>query len=207
MRTFGSLFAAFFALFVFCGAAPKAPVPPRSNYNPFETFAPLALPDPVNRYRSAGGVPGPDYWQNRADYKIHATLDTAANVLTADETITYTNNSPDALDCLWLQLDQNIYRKDSRARAAGGRNVPMATEGFVLDKIEIGNTAADYIVTDTRAQIRLPQPLGARGGKLEIRIRYHYEIPGPFGGRTAHDKSAERRNLRHRPMVSAHGGI
>ena len=186
MRIFRSLFAAFFALFALSAAAPKTPAPPKSTFNPFETFAPLTLPDPVNRYRSASGVPGPDYWQNRADYKIHATLDTAANVLSADEIITYTNNSPDALDSLWLQLDQNIYRKDSRARAASGRNVPMSTEGFVLDAVEIANTPADYIVDDTRMQIRLARALEARGGKLEIHIRYHYEMPGAFGGRTAH---------------------
>ena len=186
MRIFRSLFAAFFALFALSAAAPKTPAPPKSTFNPFETFAPLTLPDPVNRYRSASGVPGPDYWQNRADYKIHATLDTAANVLSADEIITYTNNSPDALDSLWLQLDQNIYRKDSRARAASGRNVPMSTEGFVLDAVEIANAPADYIVDDTRMQIRLARALEARGGKLEIHIRYHYEMPGAFGGRTAH---------------------
>jgi len=186
MRIFRSLFAAFFALFALSAAAPKTPAPPKSTFNPFETFAPLTLPDPVNRYRSASGVPGPDYWQNRADYKIHATLDTAANVLSADEIITYTNNGPDALDSLWLQLDQNIYRKDSRARAASGRNVPMSTEGFVLDAVEIANAPADYIVDDTRMQIRLARALEARGGKLEIHIRYHYEMPGAFGGRTAH---------------------
>lgn len=187
MRIFRSLLAAAFAIVVLSGAAKKSEVPaPKSTFNPFETFAPLTLPDPVNRYRSASGVPGPDYWQNRADYKIHAALDTAANVLTADEVITYTNNSPDALDSLWLQLDQNIYRKDSRARAASGRNVPMSTEGFVLDAVEIANTPADYIVDDTRMQIRLARALEARGGKLEIHIRYHYEMPGAFGGRTAH---------------------
>jgi hypothetical protein len=188
MRIFRNLFAAFFALFVLCGAAPKA-LAPQSVFNPFETFAPLTLPDPVNRYRSAGGVPGPDYWQNRVDYKIRATLDPASNTLGAEEIITYTNNSPDALDCLWLQLDQNIYRKDARARTAGGRNVAASTEGFVLDKVEIGTEAADYIVNDTRAQIRLSRPLGPHGGKIEIHIRYHYQIPGTFGGRTAHDKS------------------
>ena len=185
MRIFGSLLAATFAVVALSGAA-KKPEVFKSTFNPFETFAPLTLPDPVNRYRSASGVPGPDYWQNRADYKIHATLDTAANVLSADEIITYTNNGPDALDSLWLQLDQNIYRKDSRARAASGRNVPMSTEGFVLDAVEIANAPADYIVDDTRMQIRLARALEARGGKLEIHIRYHYEMPGAFGGRTAH---------------------
>ena len=90
MKGLANVLAAMLSILVFSGAANKAPAP-KSTFNPFETFAPLTLPDPVNRYRSASGVPGPDYWQNRADYKIHATLDTAANVLSADEIITYTD--------------------------------------------------------------------------------------------------------------------
>ena len=64
----------------------------------------------MNRYRSSNGAPGPDYWQNRADYEIHATLDPARKELSATEVITYTNHSPDALPSLWMQLDQNTYR-------------------------------------------------------------------------------------------------
>src|SRR6202522_4658797 len=89
-------------------AAPAAP------YDPRLTFAPLTLPDPVNAYRSGNGAPGPAYWQNEADYEMHATLDTQAKTLQNDEVITYTNNSPDSLASLWIHLDQNIYRKDSR---------------------------------------------------------------------------------------------
>jgi hypothetical protein len=58
-----------------------------SHYDPLQTFAPLTLPQPVNRYRSADGSPGPDYWQNRPDYEIHAMLDTALKQLSATETI------------------------------------------------------------------------------------------------------------------------
>jgi hypothetical protein len=96
-----------------CAWAP-AQAAETSVYQPSQTFAPLTFPDAVNRYRSANGAPGPDYWQNRADYEIHAALDPAAKAIAATMTITYTNNSPDRLDCLWLQLDQNIYRKDAR---------------------------------------------------------------------------------------------
>ena len=46
----------------------------KPTYNPRETFAPLTLPGPINSYRSGNGAPGPDYWQNRADYEIHATI-------------------------------------------------------------------------------------------------------------------------------------
>ena len=94
----------------------QAPQPAGGDhYDPRLTFAPLTLPQPINAYRSSNGAPGPAYWQNEADYELHATLDTAAKQLRGTETITYTNNSPDTLTSLWIQLDQNIYRKDSRA--------------------------------------------------------------------------------------------
>jgi hypothetical protein len=179
-------------------------------YDPRLTFAPLTLPDPVNAYRSSNGAPGPGYWQNEADYELHAELDTATKQLRASETITYTNNSPDTLPSLWIQLDQNIYRKDSRSQAISGgltrrrvkQNVPEPsgdevtnTEGFVFDSVEIGSdrqtTKVDYIVNDTRMQIRLAQPLPGRGGKLKIHIQYHYQIPGVWGGRTSWGNSKQ----------------
>ncbi len=173
-----------------CGRDAPTPPAPRASFDPLKTFAPLTLPQPVNAYRSADGTPGPSYWQNRADYTIHATLDTAANRLAADEIIAYTNNSPTALDCLWLQLDQNAYRKDARARYASNRPITQFTDGYVLDTVEItggGQTArADTVLSDTRLQIRLAQALPGHGGKLAIHIRYHYTVPGLFGGRTAH---------------------
>ena len=70
------------------------------------------LPTP-NSYRTASGAPGPDYWQQRADYDIKVTLDDAKQAITGRETITYTNLSPDALPYLWVQLDQNILEKNS----------------------------------------------------------------------------------------------
>src|SRR5271168_1571329 len=75
------------------------------GYDPRLTFAPLTLPDPVNAYRSSNGAPGPAYWQNEADYEMHADLDTKAKVLRASEIITYTNNSRATLPSLWVQLD------------------------------------------------------------------------------------------------------
>ena len=110
-----------FAVLALAGGSALAAQAPAAAYDPAKTFAPLTLPDPVNSYRSSNGAPGPDYWQNSADYEIHANLDTAANSLSATEVITYVNNSPDTLPSLWVQLDQNIYRKDSRSNAIGGR--------------------------------------------------------------------------------------
>src|SRR6186713_1936672 len=86
----------------------------QSVYNHKEAFNPQFYPYTGNDYRSASGEPGPKYWQNRADYKINCTLDTATNILNGDVEITYTNNSPDNLKFVWLQLDQNIYKEDSR---------------------------------------------------------------------------------------------
>ena len=166
-------------------AVAQATVP---AYDPTKTFAPLALPDPVNSYRAGNGAPGPDYWQNSADYELHATIDTAAKTLSATEVLTYTNNSPTALPSLWMNVEQNTYREDSRAGAAGGRGRAQHTEGMVFDSVEVESTGhrekAAVVVSDTRAQIRLPQPLKAHS-QLKLFITYHYTIPGTWGGRTS----------------------
>jgi hypothetical protein len=160
-----------------------------AHYDPRQTFAPLTLPEPVNRYRSSNGAPGPDYWQNRADYALHAQLDTTHKVLSASEVITYTNHSPDALTSLWIQLDQNQYRHDSRAVAADEEVRKEFTDGYSLDDVAIEvdghRSKADYVVSDARLQIRLPKPVAPAGGKIRVHIRYHYTIPGLFGGRTS----------------------
>src|SRR5262245_36762582 len=76
-------------------------------------FRRLELPPP-NSIRSGSGAPGPDYWQQRVDYVIRAMLDTVDRSVRGDERITYTNNSPDTLRYLWLQLDQNVFNSQSR---------------------------------------------------------------------------------------------
>ena len=89
----------------------------QSKYDHREAFHPFFYPNFGTEYRSASGEPGPKYWQNKADYKIDATLDPADHSVKGTVALNYINNSPDALRFLWLQLDQNIYRKDSRASA------------------------------------------------------------------------------------------
>src|SRR5580700_4095933 len=167
------LFATLAAAQTAAAQTPSSLAPP---YDPVKTFAPLALPDPVNSYRSSNGSPGPDYWQNSADYELRANLDTAAKQLSATEVITYVNHSPDTLPSLWLQLEQNAYRKDSRSIAIGGRPRADFTDGFVFDSIEIEAagkaTKPAYIISDTRMQIRLTQPLKGKGGALKIHIVY-----------------------------------
>src|ERR1700694_4473842 len=92
----------FFSLFMFFCAFAQTTV---SNYDNREAFNPQFYPYPGNEFRSAGGETGPRYWQNRADYRISCTLDTIQHGVSGDVEISYTNNSPDNLKFLWLQLD------------------------------------------------------------------------------------------------------
>ena len=88
-----------------------------SKYDHHSLFSPLFYHAQGNTYRSATGMPGPDYWQNNTDYRINVTLDTLNNEIAGTVTIRYTNNSPQELTYLWLQLDQNAFQKDSRSLA------------------------------------------------------------------------------------------
>lgn len=159
------------------------------RYDPLQAFAPFTMPQPVSPQRGASGVPGAGYWQNRADYKIHVTLDPVAKTIAGTATINYTNNSPDVLDVLWLQLDQNLYRAGSRGASAQGGKQAGTTEGMILDDVRVSSvggtqTAATPLVSDTRAQIRLKAPLAPKA-TATIAIRYHYVIPRDWGGRTS----------------------
>ncbi|WP_010184663.1 M1 family metallopeptidase [Sphingomonas sp. PAMC 26605] len=164
-----------------------------ADFDPKVAFAAQPLPDDVNVYRSSNGAPGPGYWQNRVDYAITARIDAAAKTLTATETVDYTNNSPDALPSLWMQLDQNIYRADSRAATIGGgrkgRAAGAHSDGYVIASVEVLRGKAwvtiPFVVSDTRMNVRLDQPLKGGGTKLKVRIVYRYSIPGVWGGRTS----------------------
>src|SRR5687768_13635705 len=120
-----------------------------TKYDNKEAFYPHFYPQTGNDYRSASGEPGPKYWQNRADYKLACTLDTGKHTLTGTVEINYTNNSPDNLRFLWLQADQNIYKKDSRASAtttqSGGRwaNAKF-TEGNLVKSVTIEADGQKY---------------------------------------------------------------
>lgn len=162
---------------------------PSTNFIPQRLFAPLSLPTPATAYRTGAGRPGPLYWQNRADYQLDTTLDTEHNQLMASAIIHYTNNSPAALYQLWLQLDQNIYRQDSRSSIASVWRRDHFTQGIILDSVELLNgtqaQSLSYQISDTRMRLDLPTPLSGHGGQLRLRFRYHYKIPGTWGGRTA----------------------
>src|SRR5258707_14632186 len=100
-------------------------------------FRPLPLP-PSSQTRGAAGAPGPRYWQQRADYTLEATLDTATNVLRGSGRIYYANRSSDVLDHVWVQLDQNLFAPGSISavlnqpplRFAGGGGFDFTGEGF-----------------------------------------------------------------------------
>src|SRR2546426_6917786 len=101
-------------------------------------FRALPLPPP-NRVRAASGAPGPDYWQQRADYVIRATLDTTGSLLRGTERIHYENHSPDTLRFVWVQIEQNIFAKHSVTYAlnqpplhfAGGAVFDFTGKGFI----------------------------------------------------------------------------
>src|SRR5664279_4690391 len=158
-----------------------------ARYNPLDFFAPAFEPPAGNAFRSAGGVPGPMYWQNNSSYLIHATLSEKDTSISGDVTISYTNNSPDKLDYLWLQLDQNLFDPDSR----GAASVPNANDrfgvsGFKRGGYKIGSVTVSYggktypvqpVISDTRMQVRLKNPLLPKGDKISVKINYAFAIP------------------------------
>ncbi len=151
-------------------------------------FTPPDLPTP-NAMRDASGRPGPGYWQQAADYDIRVSLDAEAHRITGSETITYTNNSPDELRFVWVQLDQNIFRTGSRGAlvdAASRRRRPTG-EGLTLTRVEVtqNGTSRDAAYTEdgTRMRVDLPEPLPADGGQLELSIDWTFPILSSGGGR------------------------
>lgn len=184
------------ALFVgICSvSAQQAPVTAGNsvnNYNYHDAFAPHFYTKNATSTRSANGQPGVEYWQNRADYKITAKLNATTNEIVGTDEITYTNNSPDKLSFVWLNLDQNLFKNDSRGNAVipltGSRN---GAQGQIFDggnkiksvKVISGDkkkteAEAKYIITDTRMQIFLPQELASKGGAVKIKIEFSFIAP------------------------------
>ncbi len=160
-----------------------------SNYQPADLFSPRFYPEKGNDLHSPTGDPGVKYWQNKADYQLKANIDTTTKTLSAVETINYKNNSPDALQYLWLQLDQNTYKKGARSNFYTDFTATAQehTHGYQIESVslDLGGVVkkADYIITDTRMQIRLANALKA-GATIKLNIKYHYTIPAAFGGRT-----------------------
>ena len=168
----------------------------QTSYNSNELFSPLFYTQSGNAYRAASGEPGEAYWQNKVDYTINASLDEAQKKVSATVIINYKNNSPQQLDFLWLQLDQNLFNPNSRGQAkmpATGRSRygdagNTFNGGYHISAVELLNcnsaTQADYLITDTRMQIKLAQPIAAKMGTLQFRISYSYTVPDYGADRT-----------------------
>jgi hypothetical protein len=155
-----------------------APTPRYDAHALFDRQYPV---DPGTLTRSADGAPGTYYWQNRASYRIAARLDDAKHELTGRVAISYVNNSPDTLRYLWLQLDQNRHRADSRsALAAPPDQAEPHTNGFRIastNTTQHGKTTnAKYSINDTHMRLELPRPLAPRGDSVRITMEYSFEV-------------------------------
>ena len=149
-----------------------------------------SFPSP-NLYRPATGEPGPDYWQQRADYKIKIKLDENSRSVSGTETIKYTNNSPLTLNYIWIQLDQNIFKQDSinnLTRPWWGENKSVDFSilrrqnfmdnfngGFRDLSFKINNKVAQTFLVGTHIRLNLEKPLKP-GGSTEINISWSYAL-------------------------------
>ncbi|UCD61662.1 MAG: M1 family metallopeptidase [Flavobacteriaceae bacterium] len=167
----------------------KEKEPGHTNQSKFkQLYEEFATP---NTYRSASGMPGPDYYQQQADYKIDIELDDKNAKIYGEETITYFNNSPDDLEYLWLQLDQNVRSKDSKAplRDENPLSIAYSTEKFVKNlmpktfdggfNIEFVKDASGrslpFTINETMMRIDLPQHLKS-GAQVSFSIKWWYNI-------------------------------
>jgi hypothetical protein len=173
--------------------AQTAPAP----RNPEAVFRRLELPAP-NGVRTGSGEPGPAYWQQRADYVIRATLDTASRSVRGEEKLTYTNNSPDTLRYVWLHLEQNLFNGESRGYRVFGQDPRFGTQGaeVSLRLLKVGEpaqaatrakpgaparaavpaSALEYTVNGTELRIDLARPLPPKG-KQVLELAWSF----PFG--------------------------
>ena len=145
-----------------------------------------------NMFRTASGAPGPAYYQQQADYKINIELDDLNKKIYGDEIVTYTNNSPDQLDYLWVQLDQNIRSKDSpslirdSSKLVDPAYIPNSFDddflkkpfdgGFNINHVRgIDNKPLDYFINQTMMRIDLPEPLKT-GQSFSFKVKWNYNI-------------------------------
>src|SRR4051794_14882669 len=166
----------------------QQPARPAGSFDPTglpdtSLFAPLNLPQGTI-YRSGSGAPGPRYWQQKADYDLHGTLDTAAKALKGEMTLRYTNNSPDTLRYVWFQVEQNAFRNgslnsfvfpaDSRF---GARNFEGGDVIERFNQLAAGKkTPLKSRVEGTVMKVDLASPL-APGQVTTFDVAWHFMIP------------------------------
>mgnify|MGYP006159207549 CR=1 FL=1 len=161
------------------------------------------LPTP-NVYRTASGAPGHEYYQQKADYVISVQLDEENHTINGDETVTYTNNSPDELSYLWIQLDQNVRAKNSDSQLTSSSSMDNEMSfgrikrihdrknfdgGFKLDLVtDLNGKNLLYTVNKTMMRIELPKPL-RKGQSFSFKIKYSYNINDrmKIGGRSGYE--------------------
>lgn len=182
---------------------------PGSNHgNKFEQLGTI-IQDP-NMYRSASGAPGPEYWQQRADYVIDVELDDIKQRITGSETVTYYNNSPDPLTYLWLQLDENEHHPESDNQKFDGSTIKdkMTAKDLqsilghgkdlgvkILKVTDGGNSNLKYTINQTMMRIELPRTLKP-GEKFVFKVSWSYNISDRMseGGRGGYEYFAEDGN-------------
>lgn len=179
LNLFKPLFTTAFSVFTVLAFAQEKP-----KYDYVEAFRPFFYKNNGTETRSASGKPGHNYWQNKADYQISARLDDAKKEITGSVDITYTNNSFDDMDFLWMQLDQNLFSKDSRGNAvipmSGSRNGAHGQDfdgGYTIKSVQIDGKSVKYRISDTRMQIDLANILKAKGGVAKIKIEFSFVAP------------------------------
>ena len=190
----------FFILFLFL--APYMCAQDNLNNSKFKQLY-EELPTP-NVYRTASGAPGHEYYQQKADYQINVELDEEKNILEGNEIITYTNNSPDVLNYLWVQLDQNVRAKNSHGQLTttnsmnnkmSFRNIKRMHDkmnfdgGFKLEEVrDTYNNQLAYIINETMMRIELSKPL-RQGQSFSFKIKYSYNINDrmKIGGRSGYE--------------------
>ncbi|MFY7666907.1 M1 family metallopeptidase [Flavobacterium sp.] len=163
-----------------------------SVYNYNETFGPGFYTDHPSGTRSTSGAPGYAYWQNRADYDLKVALDDQNRTVSGTATVKYTNNSPDNLPFLWMYVEQNLFKEDSRGNAVvplkGSRNGSRGEKfdgGHKIKSVKVvstvGKTTTEkevpFRIYDTRMQVDLPAALKAKGGQVTLKIEFSFVIP------------------------------
>jgi hypothetical protein len=166
------------------------------------------LPTP-NEYRNAAGAPGYHYYQQKADYKINVSINDENQVLKGDEIITYTNNSPDQLDYLWLQLDQNIYSEnadnkiiniekmeDFKSIGDVKKKLFYYDGGFKIDEITtVSGQKMKYFINKTMMRIDLAKPLKSKES-ISFKVKWWYNVNDRMavGGRSGYEYFEKDKN-------------
>ncbi|MDR0802555.1 M1 family metallopeptidase [Fluviicola sp.] len=161
----------------------------------------IELPTP-NEYRTAAGAPGHAYYQQKADYKMNLTLDDDKQIIRGEEVITYANNSPDVLEYLWLQLDQNIFKPDSDSKLTAvekmkdfqsikdvERKLMVFEGGFNIESVStVNGEKMRYAINKTMMRIDPVKPLGPKQS-ISFKIKWWYNINDRMkvGGRSGYE--------------------